>query len=81
MSAALGWNCVVHMATYVNSELFRELGGFRKEMKYAGDYEFFLRAYRDRAVRGSAGPWPACTYMGTTRACPLHPSIAPTSTR
>ena len=44
MSAALGWNCIMHMATYVNSELFRDLGGFRKEMKYAGDYEFFLRA-------------------------------------
>ena len=44
MFASLGWNCIMHMATYVNSELFRELGGFRKEMKYAGDYDFFLGA-------------------------------------
>ena len=34
----------MHMATYVNSEMFHELGGFRKEMKYSGDYDFFLRA-------------------------------------
>jgi hypothetical protein len=44
MSASLGWNCIMHMATYVNSEMFHELGGFHKEMKYAGDYDFFLRA-------------------------------------
>jgi len=24
--------------------MFHELGGFRKEMKYSGDYDFFLRA-------------------------------------
>jgi len=44
MSASLGWNCIMHMATYVNADLFRELEGFDKEMKYAGDYDFFLRA-------------------------------------
>ena len=44
MLASLGWCCIPHQATYVNSEMFHELGGFRKELKYAGDYELFLRA-------------------------------------
>jgi glycosyltransferase involved in cell wall biosynthesis len=44
MAASLGWNCIMHMASYVERDFYRELGGFDKRMKYAGDYDFFLRA-------------------------------------
>lgn len=36
-------NFVPHPATFVRTALFRELGGFRTDLKYAMDYEFFLR--------------------------------------
>ena len=43
MAASLGWNCIMHMATYVPVTMFHELGGFHKEIRYAGDYDFFVR--------------------------------------
>jgi glycosyltransferase involved in cell wall biosynthesis len=44
MLASLGWNCVPHPSAYVHRELFQQLGGFDKELKYSGDYDFFVRA-------------------------------------
>lgn len=41
--ASLGWCCIMNMATYMNPEMFRELGGFNKEIHF-GDYDFFARA-------------------------------------
>jgi hypothetical protein len=51
MAASLGWNCIMHMASYVERDFYRELGGFDKRMKYSGDYDFFLRALAPRALR------------------------------
>jgi glycosyltransferase involved in cell wall biosynthesis len=44
MLASLGWNCIPHTATYMRRDLFEELGGFDKQFKYSGDYDFMLRA-------------------------------------
>jgi glycosyltransferase involved in cell wall biosynthesis len=46
MLASLGWNCIPHTSTYMHRELFEQLGGFNKELKYSGDYDFFVRARR-----------------------------------
>jgi glycosyltransferase involved in cell wall biosynthesis len=46
MLASLGWNCIPHTSTYVHRELFERLGGFDKQLKYSGDYDFFVRARR-----------------------------------
>jgi GT2 family glycosyltransferase len=52
MLASLGWNCVPHTSTYMHRELFEQLGGFDKQLKYLGDYELFVRArQRDSFVR------------------------------
>ncbi len=39
-------NFIPHPASFVGTALFRELGGFRSDLKYAMDYEFFLRLGR-----------------------------------
>ena len=39
-------NFVPHPATFIRTSLFREAGGFRKDLKFAMDYEFFLRLGR-----------------------------------
>lgn len=44
MIACLGWNPVMHMATYISRGFFTELGGFNIEFKDSGDYEMFMRA-------------------------------------
>ena len=36
-------NFVPHPATFIRATVFRELGGFRRDLKFAMDYEFFLR--------------------------------------
>lgn len=42
----VGRNFVPHPASFIRTALFRELGGFRTDLKYAMDYEFFLRLGR-----------------------------------
>ena len=42
----LGWNPVMHMATYLSRDLFRELGGFDISFRDSGDYDMFARALR-----------------------------------
>ncbi|CAN7284747.1 glycosyltransferase family 2 protein [Bosea sp. LjRoot9] len=42
--ACLGWNPIMHMATYFSRSFFEELGGFDIAYKDAGDYEMFCRA-------------------------------------
>lgn len=44
MHASLGWNPIMHMATYFSREFYRELGGFDINYRDAGDYEMFARA-------------------------------------
>lgn len=39
-------NFVPHPATFIRATVFRELGGFRRDLKFAMDYEFFLRLGR-----------------------------------
>lgn len=39
-------NFIPHPASFIRTDLFRELGGFRSDLKYAMDYEFFLRLGR-----------------------------------
>jgi glycosyltransferase involved in cell wall biosynthesis len=46
MMASLGWSPIPHTATFTHRDLFAELGGFDATFKYAGDYEFFVRARR-----------------------------------
>lgn len=44
MLVCLGWNPIMHMATYFSRDFFAELGGFNIEYKDAGDQEMFCRA-------------------------------------
>lgn len=44
MLVCLGWNPIMHMATYFSRSFFEELGGFDIAYKDAGDYEMFCRA-------------------------------------
>jgi glycosyltransferase involved in cell wall biosynthesis len=44
MCVCLGWNPIMHMATYFSHEFFSELGGFDPTIKDSGDYEMFSRA-------------------------------------
>lgn len=44
MLVCLGWNPIMHMATYFSRTFFEELGGFDIAYKDAGDYEMFCRA-------------------------------------
>lgn len=44
MLATLGWNCLPHTSAYVHREFFEQLGGFDKQFRYSGDYDFFVRA-------------------------------------
>jgi glycosyltransferase involved in cell wall biosynthesis len=44
MCVCLGWNPIMHMATYFSKDFFRELGGFDPDLKDSGDYEMFSRA-------------------------------------
>jgi len=44
MLACLGWNPVMHMATYFSREFFNELGGFDLTYRYSSDYDMMLRA-------------------------------------
>jgi glycosyltransferase involved in cell wall biosynthesis len=44
MHVCLGWNPIMHMATYFSREFFTELGGFNIDYKDSGDYEMFARA-------------------------------------
>lgn len=39
-------NFIPHPASFIGTNLFREVGGFRTDLKYAMDYEFFLRLGR-----------------------------------
>ncbi|ALT78066.1 hypothetical protein AT984_13615 [Paucibacter sp. KCTC 42545] len=36
-------NFIPHPATFVRTSVFNELGGFKEDLKFAMDYEFFLR--------------------------------------
>lgn len=40
-------NFVPHPATFIRTSVFRALGGFRRDLKFAMDYEFFLRLGRE----------------------------------
>ncbi len=44
MLVCLGWNPVMHMATYFSRDFYAELGGFDHAFKDCGDYEMFCRA-------------------------------------
>jgi glycosyltransferase involved in cell wall biosynthesis len=44
MLVCLGWNPIMHMATYFSRSFFEELGGFDIAYKDAGDYDMFCRA-------------------------------------
>lgn len=39
-------NFIPHPATFIRTDIFRELEGFRTDLKFAMDYEFFLRLGR-----------------------------------
>lgn len=39
----LAGNFIPHPAVFVSTEAFREIGGFREDLKYAMDYDFLLR--------------------------------------
>lgn len=36
-------NFIPHPASFIRTDVFRELGGFKSDLKFAMDYEFFLR--------------------------------------
>lgn len=40
-------NFIPHPATFVRTAVFNQLGGFRADLKFAMDYEFFLRLGRE----------------------------------
>jgi len=42
--ACLGWNPVMHMATYFSRDFFNELGGFDLAYRFSSDYDMMLRA-------------------------------------
>jgi glycosyltransferase involved in cell wall biosynthesis len=42
MASALGWS--PFPSVYMNREIFLELGGYRSDFYYAGDYELYIRA-------------------------------------
>jgi len=44
MLACLGWNPVMHVATYFSREFFKELGGFDLTLGFSSDYDIMLRA-------------------------------------
>jgi glycosyltransferase involved in cell wall biosynthesis len=44
MHVCVGWNPIMHMATYIARDLFAELGGFDIRFRDAGDYDMFARA-------------------------------------
>jgi len=44
MLVCLGWNPIMHMATYFSRTFFEELGGFDISYRDAGDYDMFCRA-------------------------------------
>jgi glycosyltransferase involved in cell wall biosynthesis len=46
MHACLGWNPVMHMATYLARDFFEDLGGFDISFRDSGDYDMFARALR-----------------------------------
>lgn len=46
MHVCLGWNPVMHMATYLSRDFFFELGGFDISFRDSGDYDMFARALR-----------------------------------
>lgn len=39
-------NFIPHPATFIKTKVFNELGGFRADLRFAMDYEFFLRLAR-----------------------------------
>lgn len=46
MHVCLGWNPLMHMATYLSRDFFLELGGFDISFRDSGDYDMFARALR-----------------------------------
>ena len=54
--ASLGWNCIMHMATYVSRPFFTELGGFNIDYRVSGDYDFFSRALKASPYTRVASP-------------------------
>ena len=40
-------NFIPHPATFIRTAVFNKLGGFRSDLKFAMDYEFFLRLARE----------------------------------
>jgi glycosyltransferase involved in cell wall biosynthesis len=44
MHVCLGWNPIMHMATYFSRDFFMKLGGFDITYRDSGDYELFARA-------------------------------------
>lgn len=44
MHVCLGWNPIMHMATYFSRAFYTELSGFNIDYKVSGDYEMFTRA-------------------------------------
>jgi len=46
MQVCLGWNPIMHMATYLSRDFFLELGGFDISFRDSGDYDLFARALR-----------------------------------
>ncbi len=61
MLASLDWSCVPHISTFLQKDLFEELGGFDGRFMYAGDYEFFARMLARREpfarIRSPLAAW------------------------
>ncbi len=52
MYACIGWNPLMHMATFFTRDFYTELGGYNIDYKVAGDFEMFSRALeRSRFAR------------------------------
>ncbi len=59
MHASLGWNPIMHMATYIHRDFYNELEGFNIEYKDSGDYDIFSRALRKKPYT-RLGDYVAC---------------------
>lgn len=40
-----------HTATFINKDIFKEFGRYRKEYESAGDFEFFVRVFQKKEIK------------------------------
>lgn len=45
--ACLGWNCLHHQTTYMQTDFWRKFGGFDTSYRVSADFELLLRARRE----------------------------------